>query len=149
MVRSVLITSLFVACCAALPAHADGARLTQIDTVHRFYQALDAVPDNDGDDTRAAEIASLLSDDATIALTDLDLVQTRDEFIDSLVELDDALAGSRITHRIDAADGPLMSVLVCYEFESNSVLNRETVTFDSGLISVVTQVPVADNCDAL
>lgn len=149
MVRSVLIPSLIAVCCVALPAHADGTRLTQIDTVHRFYQALDAAPENDSGDTRGAEIASLLTADATIELTDFDLVQTRDEFIDSLVELDDALAGSRITHRIDAADGVLMSVLVCYEFESNSVLNRETVIFDSGLISAVTQVPLADNCDAL
>ncbi|MGB7432526.1 MAG: hypothetical protein WA921_08680 [Ahrensia sp.] len=149
MVRSVLISGFIAACCLVMPAQADGARLQQIDTAHRFYQALGAAPETDDDNTRAETIAALLTADATIELTDFDVVQNRDEFIDSLVELDDALSGSRITHRVETADGPLMGVLVCYEFESNSVLNRETLTFDGGLISVVTQVPIADKCDAL
>lgn len=149
MVKKLLGYTVLATLCWAASAQADEARLAAIDVAHRFYEALGTAPEsNDGSD-KAAIIGALLASSARIELTDLDLVQTKDEFIGSLTELDDALSGTRITHRIEAPDGAMLDVLVCYEFESNAVLNREKLTFENGMISVVTQTPIADKCDAL
>lgn len=134
----------------ALPAKADEKRLAEIKTIHQFYGGLSVAAVAGQEDAKAEAIRRLLSPMARIDLTDLDIVQTADELISSLTELDDALAGTRITHRIGARDSAaVIRVLVCYEFETNFVLNQEVVTFDNNLISLITQTPIADNCAAL
>lgn len=133
-------------------AHADAVRFSHIDVAHRFYQALDQSPRAVSEAEKAAAVGATLWALARVELTDFDITQTKDEFLASLVELDDALTGSRITHRMEVEaddDGAMLSVLVCYEFASNMVLNREILSFENGLISVVTQAPIADSCDAL
>lgn len=132
-----------------MPANAADERLADITVTHQFYHALAVAADAGADNMKAATVGALMLSSARIELTDLDLVQTRDDFVGSLIELDDALAGTRITHRIEARDSASMSVLVCYEFKSNMVLNRELLTFENNLIGLVVQTPIADNCNAL
>ncbi|RUM97625.1 nuclear transport factor 2 family protein [Pseudaminobacter arsenicus] len=118
---------------SALPAAADEA------LVERWYQALLAV-DRDG-------LSSLLADEAIIKLTDLEVEQSKSEFIASMDEWQVAAEGAAIRHRIVEKHGTVMTVLACYDFPGNDMLMQETFTVTGSLIVENTQATVAENCD--
>lgn len=117
-----------------LPAAADEA------LVERWYQALLAV-DRDG-------LSSLLADDATIKLTDLEVEQSKSEFIASMDEWQVAAEGASIRHRIVETRGAVTTVLACYDFPGNDMLMQETFTVSGSLVVENTQATVAENCDS-
>lgn len=117
-----------------LPAAADEA------LVERWYQALLAV-DRDG-------LSSLLADNATIKLTDLEVEQSKSEFIASMDEWQVAAEGASIRHRIVETQGAVTTVLACYDFPGNDMLMQETFTVSGSLVVENTQATVAENCDS-
>ena len=121
--------------CAALPATADPAEI-----LDRWYDAL-MQPDR-------AVLAALLDEDATITLEDLDIDQTRDEFIESMDEWEDAVKGASEQHRLDSTVGDTVTMLVCYRFPENELLMRESFTFAGERIARSMQATVAEDCSA-
>ena len=107
-------------------------------TIDSWYTALAAVD-------RAA-FARLLADDAKVTLGDLDIVQTKVEFLASLDEWEDAMKGSTIRHAIESESGGLISVLVCYTFPDNESLTREAFSFAGGRIATSEQETISDTC---
>lgn len=114
------------------PATADEA------LVARWYAALEKA---DGE-----ALAALLAPEATVTLHDLDIVQDRAEFLASMEEWADAIAGGSIRYRIEQDDERTAAVLVCYRFTGSEALVRETFGFRDGLVSGNTQAAVADDC---
>ena len=105
----------------------------------RWYGALEAAD--------REEIAALLAPDATITLTDLDITQSRDEFVDSMDEWADAIAGGSIRYRVVSADDAGAQVTVCYTFTGNAMMTDERFTVRDGLIETSVQTTLADHCD--
>ena len=120
---------------AVAPAAADPAEV-----LDRWYEAL-MKPDR-------AALAAMLEDDATITLEDLDISQTRAEFIESMDEWEDAVKGASEQHRLDSTVGDAVTMLVCYHFPDNDLLMRESFIFAGDRIAQSTQATVAENCDA-
>ncbi|MCC0031300.1 MAG: DUF4440 domain-containing protein [Brucellaceae bacterium] len=118
---------------AALPAAADPAEI-----LDRWYAAL-MQPDR-------AALAAMLDEDATITLEDLDIGQTRDEFIESMDEWEDAVKDASERHRLDSTVGDTVTMLVCYSFPGNELLMRESFTFAGEMIAQSTQATVAEDC---
>ncbi len=96
-----------------------------------------------------AEIAGLLSDKAIISLDDIEIQQTKAEFLASLDEWENAMKGSTIRHAIESDEAEKMTIMVCYQFPDNESLTREIFTFEVGKIIASAQSTIADNCDAL
>ena len=120
---------------AALPAAADPAEI-----LDRWYEAL-MRPDR-------AALAAMLDENATITLEDLDIGQTRDEFIGSMDEWEDAVKDVSERHRLDSTVGDTVTMLVCYRFPGNELLMRESFTFAGEMIAQSTQATVAEDCSA-
>ena len=118
---------------AALPAAADPAEI-----LDRWYEAL-MRPDR-------AALAAMLDEDATITLEDLDIGQTRDEFIGSMDEWEDAVKDASERHRLDSTVGDTVTMLVCYSFPGNELLMRESFTFAGEKIAQSTQATIAEDC---
>lgn len=106
--------------------------------VEKWYQALAAID-------RAA-FEEIIADDALIALGDLDMEQTKTEFIESLDEWQDAMKGSSIRHKIEEAGPESVTVIVCYTFPDNETLGREVFRFENDRIKESVQSTIADNC---
>ncbi|MGB8818046.1 MAG: hypothetical protein WCC06_11630 [Candidatus Aminicenantales bacterium] len=104
----------------------------------RWYTALGAVD-------RTA-ITGLLAENAKITLGDLDIEQSKAEFVASLDEWADAMKGSAIRHGIEKDEGGLMTAIVCYKFPDNESLTREVFAFEGGQIKSSEQETVADSC---
>ncbi len=115
--------------------HAGG---TQNAIIDRWYTALRTV--------NRAEIADLLSNKATITLGDMDIQQSKTEFLTSLDEWADAVKGSTIRHTIESDQRGKSAILVCYKFPDNMRLMRETFIFDRSKILDLSQETVADSC---
>jgi len=115
-------------------AHADDAA-----TVDCWYDALSRA------DGKA--LSELMASHATVALEDIGLMQTRDEFVDTMDEWKAAIAGGSIRHKQDSIAGPELTYRVCYAFANNALLTRETFKLDEGLIVSSVQKGLADNCD--
>lgn len=128
--RTVALFALVLA--AAGPAAADEA------LVARWYAALEKA---DGE-----ALGVLLAPEATVTLHDLDIVQDRTEFLASMDEWADAIAGGGIRYRIEQNDERTAAVLACYRFTGSEALVRETFGFRDGLVSGNTQSAVADDC---
>lgn len=126
---------LAVAVCAA-PFHV----LAQQSIIDRWYDAL----------LKADRVAlsELLADDATITLDDLDVVQTKAEFIASMDEWQTAAKGATIRHKIESEVGDTTMVLACYDFPGNDMTMREMFTMRDGRIVANTQSTVGDGCEA-
>ena len=105
----------------------------------RWYGALEAAD--------REEIAALLAPDATITLTDLGITQSRDEFVDSMDEWSDAIAGGSIRHRVVSADDTGAQATVCYTFTGNEMMTDERFTVRDGQIETSVQTTLADHCD--
>lgn len=118
---------------AAGPASADPEAVLE-----RWYEAL-MQPDR-------AALADMLAEDATITLEDLGISQTRDEFIASMDEWEDAVKDASEEHRLDSTVGDATTMLVCYRFAGNDLLMRERFVFDGDTITQSTQTTVAEDC---
>lgn len=106
--------------------------------VEKWYQALAAID-------RAA-FGEIIADDAVILLGDLDMEQTKAEFIESLDEWQDAMKVSSIRHKIEDAGPESISVVVCYAFPDNETLGREVFRFENDRIKESVQSTIADSC---
>ncbi len=104
----------------------------------RWYSALASV--------NRVEIAELLADNAKITLGDLDIEQTKVEFVASLDEWEDAMKGSTIRHFIESDENGVLTVLVCYKFPQNESMGREVFSFDDGKILTSNQETIAISC---
>lgn len=127
------LATLLLALALALPVRAGEAEV-----VDKWYAALLLAdrPTLDG----------LLADDARIRLDDIDLVQTKAEFLASMDEWKAAVAGATIRHRIDASEAGVATVTVCYDFPGNELLTRETFAIDGERITASSQATVAESC---
>jgi hypothetical protein len=92
-------------------------------------------------------VGAMLADDAAIDLKDLGIIQTRDEFLTSLDEWTDAIAGGTIRHKVTADTPDETRTTVCYAFADNAMLTEETFRFAKGRIMSSVQTTLADNCD--
>ncbi len=117
-------------------SYAGGAETALIE---RWYNALGTI--------NRAEFADILSDKAKITLGDLDIIQTKEEFIASLDEWQDAMKGATIRHAIDADADGLVTVSVCYKFPDNEALAREVFAFEGGKILASEQETIAESCE--
>jgi hypothetical protein len=104
----------------------------------RWYSALASV--------NRIEIGALLADNAKITLGDLDIEQTKVEFVASLDEWEDAMKGSTIRHAIESDENGILTVLVCYKFPENETLGREIFSFADGKIMTSNQETIAESC---
>jgi hypothetical protein len=126
---AVLVLSLL----ATVPANADPSFIDD------WYAALMAA-DQD-------KLAAMLSPDVKVRLLDLNVVQSKDEFIASLDEWQKAAAGAAVKHRVVATDSDITTVLACYDFPANEVLMSETFRVVDNLLVENVQRMVAENCD--
>ncbi|AZO27072.1 MULTISPECIES: nuclear transport factor 2 family protein [Mesorhizobium] len=106
--------------------------------IDRWYSALLAAD--------RTELSALLADDARMTLEDLGVVQNKQEFIDSIDQWQDAVAGAAIRHRIEKSEHGETTVLACYDFPENDTLMRETFTVVGGRITASTQTAIAQDC---
>jgi hypothetical protein len=91
-------------------------------------------------------IANLLAENAKITLGDLDIEQSKAEFVASLDEWADAMKGSTIRHGIEKDEDGLVTAIVCYKFPDNESLTREVFAFKGSQIESSEQETVADSC---
>jgi hypothetical protein len=130
-----------LACCMTLALHGSPAQAQQDAEgfANRWFAALEVAD--------AEALGALLDDDATIVLNDLGVTQTKAEFLDSMDDWRDAIAGGRISHAVTSgsiAGG--LAVEVCYRFSSGMQLNREVFTFRDGRVLSSDQTRIGDNC---
>ena len=89
----------------------------------------------------------LIAEGAKIELRDIGIIQTRQEFLDSLDEWEDTTKGAiLLTQMISSKDGTDI-VRVCYRFENNEQLNRETYHYADGKITSVIQELISKECE--
>lgn len=130
--------------CLILAACSDNNAPTTL--VDRWYAALSTV--------NRAEFAALLGDNAKITLDDLNITQTKAEFIESLDEWEQANKGATIRHSVSrliehtlkSGNGAILSILVCYKFPSNEMLTQEDFVVEGDKIISSEQKTIADNC---
>ena len=106
--------------------------------IEKWYDALARID--------RAEFASIIADNATISLNDLDTEQTKAEFIDSLDEWQDAMKDATIRHKIEETTPETISVLVCYQFPDNESLGREVFRIEGGKVMESAQSTIGDSC---
>ncbi|MEM1375950.1 MAG: hypothetical protein AAGG69_01035 [Pseudomonadota bacterium] len=96
----------------------------------------------------SAMVDEALAPCAAIELRAFDISQNKTEYLESFGGWRDAIEGGLVSHRIESNDGSNAVVLVCYTFQNNAVLNRETFAFnpDMQITSLVAE-EVADNCN--
>lgn len=123
-------------------AHSDA--VDAVAAVNGWYASL--LP-GQGAEAMAKRAGALLADDAVVDLRDLGIVQTRQEYLESLDVWADAVAGGAIAHRIEPGhDETSVAAIVCFRFSGNEVLNRETFTLANGLIVNAVFVQIGDDC---
>ena len=105
----------------------------------KWYAALSSI--------NRTDVAALLADNAKITLGDLDVEQTKTEFLTSLDEWEDAMKGSTIRHAVETDADGVLTMLVCYKFPENETLGRESFKFEAGQIIESNQETVAETCD--
>ncbi len=133
------LRSFFVAtalCASLVPASADTAE----ETITRWYAMLVAA-NEDG-------LAEILAEDAVIKLNDLGVTRSKTEFLGTMSEWRIAIAGGGIRHKVEQSKGGVTTVLACYDFAENDILQRETFRVADDKIVENTQARVEDNCDA-
>ncbi|MER8376349.1 nuclear transport factor 2 family protein [Mesorhizobium sp. M1409] len=124
---------------AALLIATIAARADDRAIISRWYSAL-LVADR-------TELSDLLADDVRIKLDDLGIVQSKQEFIASIDEWKDAVAGAAIRHRIEKSEGGVTTVVACYDFPNNDMLMQETFAVADNRITASSQAAIAENCD--
>ena len=89
----------------------------------------------------------LLADDARIILEDLDTVQTKAEFLDSLDEWKNAMRGTSLRHRVGSTERGTITVFACYQFPNNAAYMREIFSFRGGRIIENAQSSIGEACE--
>ena len=107
--------------------------------VDTWYEALESA-DHETFDQIIAEAAS-------IDLRFLDIVQTKDEYIESLDNWEEIADSVSIRTKLISATADSATVEVCYHFPDNERLNVESFVFSDGLIRSSVQELKADTCD--
>jgi len=120
----------------ALPSTAYASLETDI--LDRWYTLLGTA--------NADGLGRLLAPRARIKLDDLGLTQTKQEFLDSMEEWRDAIAGGSVRFRVQSTAAGSATALVCYHFKSNDMLTKENFRIVGGLITQSDQTKVADDC---
>ena len=115
------------------------AQVTMPEPLTQWYEALRK--------SDAPALESLLGEDATIELSDLGIVQTKSEFLDSLDEWKEANDGAIILTKAEAVADTTATVDVCYSFPSNEMLIREVFTMDGAKITGSIQEQISETCD--
>ena len=111
----------------------------------KWYQALSP-------DVNHEAINLILAPDAVIDLQDLDIVQTKDEFIEALSSWEDAIEDGTIAFKLDnvmTSDKTVTSI-VCYTFSSGSsgqMMTKEVFEFKNDQITKSVQSTLSDTCD--
>jgi len=136
MMRIWFLAALLALAVSLLPASA----ASNDEVIDRWYAMLVAA--------NADGLSQLLADNVKIKLDDLGIEQNKAEFLGSMDEWKVAVAGAGIRHKVEGADGPVTTVLACYDFAENDILIRETFRIESGLITENTQTNVAEDCNA-
>lgn len=128
----------------ASAAHAENKAMS-VGLVNAWYAALS--PANDLPKMQA-EITALLSEKAIIELKDLDTMQTKAEFVESLEGWSSAIKEGYIAHKIDA-DSTMESVtaVACYDFGGNALMTRENFDIADMRITKSVQETIAERCD--
>lgn len=106
--------------------------------VDQWYEAL-----QQADETA---LAPLLAPNAEIVLQDLDIIQTREEFLASMEDWKAAIEGGELRHAITRTNDNMITVEVCYDFPENNILMEEIFSLDAGLISKQVQTQMSDDC---
>jgi hypothetical protein len=110
-----------------------------------WYQALSL-------DVNSQAISSILAPDAVIDLKDLGIVQTKDEFVESLSSWEDAIEDGSIAFKLDEAmtSDQMVTSLVCYTFASGSsgqMMTKEIFEFENNQITKSVQPTLSDTCE--
>jgi len=105
--------------------------------VARWYDALRKAD--------AEAVSALLTEDAKVELKDLGVVQTREEFVESMDSWADAIEGGAIETKVQEAGS--VTVDVCYRFPENQQRNREIFAIAGDRIAGVVQEAVAADCN--
>lgn len=135
-IRSLTIGVAMGVLLAVTPASAQSSLLD------RWYTALF--------DVNRVAIADLLADDAVITLEDLDVTQTKAEFVEALDEWEDVVKTANLAWQLEEgteADATQASVLVCYQFPDNEMMIREVFAFRDAKIASSVQTTVSDSCE--
>lgn len=108
----------------------------------KWYQALSP-------DVNHEAINSILAPDAVIDLQDLDIVQTKDEFIEALSSWEDAIEDGTIAFKLDDAmmSDKTVTSIVCYTFSSGQMMTKEVFEFKNDQITKSVQSTLSDTCD--
>jgi ketosteroid isomerase-like protein len=131
-----LLCTIAVILALILTAQADD---TQEILIEHWYSAL-ATADR-------AVFDDLLADDAKVILEDIDTIQTKDEFLDSLNEWKNAVRGATVRHRIASTEDGTVTVFVCYQFPNSMTYTREIFSFRDGKIIESAQSSVGEACE--
>ena len=102
------------------------------------YQALEKV------DVEALD--RLLSDNAEIVLNDLDIIQTKSEFLESMDDWAEAIKGGMIRTKTESVETGKITLSICYTFSSNQLLTEEVLIIDGGQIINNAQTEISDDC---
>jgi hypothetical protein len=135
MIARTVLSCFLLVCGTAMasPAFAGDSNV-----VDRWYQALRS---ND----RAA-FGELMTEDARIFLNQLGVVQSRDDFIESLDTWEEVSADVQIYVSLDRVDEERLIARVCYQFPENSYTNSEIFSFDDGKIFQQVQERIQEGC---
>jgi ketosteroid isomerase-like protein len=106
--------------------------------VEKWYAALAAAD--------SAVFQDIIADDAVITLNDLETDQSKQDFLGSLSEWEDAMKGASVRHKLESSTADTASVLVCYTFPSNEALGRETFRVEGGKVKESVQTTIGDSC---
>lgn len=131
----------------AFPAYADDDHVNIIDELTVWYAAhTDAMARDDA----TALVDAALAPDVRIALKAFDIEQNKREYLESFDGWQDAIEGGLVAPRVERVEGRVASVVVCYVFEDNAVLNRETVTFNDDMqITLLIAEQLSEACTDL
>jgi hypothetical protein len=106
--------------------------------VEKWYTALGSADQ--------AAIDGLLGEAARIELQDLDIVQTKAEFMESMDSWSEAAVGLELRYRIVAEDAAMIETLACYDFPDNDILMQEQFVIADGKVTGSVQKTVAEDC---
>jgi len=107
--------------------------------VSQWYEAL---KDND-----AEMISMIVNEEAMIELRDLDITQSRTEFIDALDQWQELNGEAEILTRQASANADEVVAEVCYRFTSSEAYYRETFSLAGNRISGSVQEKLSDTCE--
>lgn len=94
----------------------------------------------------ATAFEPLLAPEAEIILGDLDIIQSREEFLSSMDDWKIAIEGGEVRHTITDTADDVITVEVCYDFTENNILMQERFALEAGLVIRQTQTQLGDDC---